>query len=216
MDELLSKTFKTQLMGNTYLLLMDSNTCGKAFCDDACFKFFYLRLVNSLNAYQTKLHAYVLLESRILLLVTPYASRASESLISHLSGAYNEYFNLRFARSTRVLKKSFRRLLIEEQKDVLDAQKYLERLPVELNKASHLGEYKWSSYCSNSLLSNSDHLTASAGFKNFRKRQRDPFLNYRKFISTAFRNGFDNFLNDWIELPINSTGNKFNRQSIRQ
>ena len=59
------------LAGQTYFVIVENKTTVTGFYDDACYRYYLLHLLNCLNNYQIKLHAYVLMANEIWLLATP-------------------------------------------------------------------------------------------------------------------------------------------------
>ena len=59
------------LAGETYVVLVKNHSCGDTFFDDACLDYSQCRLRYNLTVYHVSLHAYCLLKSAALLLLTP-------------------------------------------------------------------------------------------------------------------------------------------------
>ncbi|MEQ9210168.1 MAG: hypothetical protein RLN96_10055, partial [Pseudomonadales bacterium] len=158
---------------------------GYGFYDDACYKFFLLPLLHCLGAFHVCLHAYCLLSDRVLLLCTPQSGSGLHKLITHLNYSYSEYFNTRFRRATMVWDSAYSRHGVAGDNEVLQVQKFIERLPVCRRLVTHAGVYQWSSYCCNSFGRPGSFLTPHPAFSRFLAQvDENPFAACRAFIAT--------------------------------
>ena len=180
--------------GQTYFVLVKGKTSTTGFYDDACFEFYLLRLLNCLHIYQVKLHAYLLQEKEIWLLLTPATPIGINSLLRHLNQSYSLYFNTRFERSIKVWSNSPVSCLIPGEKLALDSQKFIEMEPVRAKHVSHPGEYLWSSYCVNSFSSSSRYLSAHEAYRKYLRDRKNCFSQYREYIARPFTNAYYLFL----------------------
>lgn len=185
---------KTYQAGKTYFVVLREKTSVSGFYDDACYQFYLLRLINCLNTYQVKLHAYLLLEKQVWLLLTPGTPTGFDSLLRFLNQSYSDYFNTRFGRSVKVWSDSVVACLIPGNKLVLDCQKFIEREVLRINCISHPGEYRWSSYCANAFSRKNGHLSAHLAYTSFLKGKSDCFTRYREFIAAPYSQAYELFL----------------------
>lgn len=174
------------MAGKVYFIAFDSRTVGDGFYDDACFKFYLLHLLNSLNVFQLKLHAYLLLPKEVCLLATPGTPSCIMNLMRSLNRAYSDYFNARFERAVKVWCDIPRCKLIEEENMALDCQKYIERRPLTYPNLTHPGMYQWSSYCTNAFGGEWHFLTPLDAYSAFIRKNTNPYRRYRDHIAMPF------------------------------
>lgn len=87
-------------------------------------------------------YAYCLMAERIDLLVKEGLVGVS-SLIQKTLSAYALYYNERYAREGRLFRDRFRSLPVEDADDIMDAARYVHRLPLTFEQPL---AYEWSSY----------------------------------------------------------------------
>lgn len=172
--------------GQTYFVVLKEKTSTTGFYDEACYEYYLLRLLNCLNVYQVKLHAYLLQSKQVWLLVTPGTPTALDALLRFLNQCYNNYFNVRFERSARVWSDAAIICSISGDKLVLDCQKFVEREALKTGYVSHPGEYLWSSYCANSFGNNGHYLTPHGAYTKFLNGKSHGLSQYREFIARAY------------------------------
>ena len=206
---------KVHLAGETYLVGLESRIAGDGFCDDACYKFYLLRLFNCLNLFQVKLHAYLLLPREVSLLVTPGSPFCLRNLIRTINRSYSEYFNARFGRAVKVWSDTPRSSLVQEATLALQCQKYIERKPLEDSALGHPGNYRWSSYCANAFGGDFCYLKPLDAYKAFIIKTSNPYNAYREYIATPFKQEFFLYLQRRIEsgAPITKTGRRSRRKT---
>ena len=77
----------------------------------------------------------------------------------------------------------------------LDAQKYIERLPLAEKLVTHPGEYPWSSYCKNAFGGSRGILSRHQAFSSFLAgKQRSGPEAYREFVLRPFNAAYESFL----------------------
>ena len=201
---------KSHLAGETYLVSLDSRIAGDGFGDDACYKFYLLRLFNCLNVFQVKLHAYLLLPNEVSLLVTPGSPFCLKNLLRTINRSYSEYFNVRFGRAVKVWSNTPRSSLAQEATLALQCQKYIERRPLTDSQLDHPGIYRWSSYCANAFGGDFRYLKPLDAYKVFISETNNPYKAYRDYIATPFKQEFHLYLQRRIEsgAPIIKTGRR--------
>lgn len=94
---------------------------------------------------QVTLHAWLLLPSRVHLLLTPRSTEGLARMMQAVGRQYVRLFNARHRRSGTLWEGRFRSSLIEGARFGLSCQQYLEYLPVHLGMVSHPDEHAWSS-----------------------------------------------------------------------
>lgn len=187
------------LAGQTYVIYQRAINCGDAFYDNACYRFYLLRLLNSLRQCQVRLHAYCLLANEITLLLTPDTPFGISSLLRSVNSQYRRYYQQRFERMFDVWAGPRKSSLVQGHALILDCQKYIERLPIDLNIEQHPGAYEWSSYCANAFGIRYPHLTRHSGLEEFLEIPDQPFRAYRDFIARPFSKAYRDYLNSRLQ-----------------
>jgi putative transposase len=92
------------------------------------------------------LHAYVLTDSQLHVLVTPESEKGVPALMQALGRRYVRYFNDLHHRSGTLWDGRYRSALVEAQPWLLRCMCHLDWLPVRSGLVSSPGEYLWSSH----------------------------------------------------------------------
>ncbi|MFV0436462.1 MAG: transposase [Desulfopila sp.] len=93
-----------------------------------------------------EIHAYVLMNNHVHLLLTPKYKESAGDLMKRLGQRYVQYINRTYGRSGTLWEGRFRSCVIEEDVYLLTCQRYIELNPVRAGIVNHPGEYTWSSY----------------------------------------------------------------------
>ena len=115
----------------------------------------FLELLNrSLDIYQVRLLAFVLMADHFhILVMTPLANL--QEFMRHFNISYTSYFNRRHQRSGHLYQGRYKSFLIDEDKYLLDVSRYLHLNPLHAGTGkestkkemkSRLEKYRWSSY----------------------------------------------------------------------
>lgn len=142
---------RSLIPGKTYFGVIKQRTASTGFFDDACKEFYLRRLLICQNAYRVQLHAYILMEKKILLLFTPLTPSGFDSFARFLNGSYSRYYSIRFARDILAWQNEPLVCRLAGNKLVLDCQKFVERYVIDYSNESHPGKYGYSSYCANAF-----------------------------------------------------------------
>jgi putative transposase len=122
------------------------NNCFYDEIDKAC----YLSILEThLLTYQVLLHAFVLMNNHIHLLLTAHQDGAISMLMQNLGRDYVHYFNKRYHRVGTLWDGRFKDSLVDTDQYFLTCQRYIELNPVRANLVNHPAEYHWSSYHAN-------------------------------------------------------------------
>jgi putative transposase len=88
---------------------------------------------------------------RVYLIVHPHESRNLPLFMQGVNQSYAKYFNSKYNSSGKVWGQRYRSALIHNDKDLFDAVKLVEFIPVEKRRCYSPAEYPWSS-CSLRIL----------------------------------------------------------------
>tara|TARA_B110000858_G_scaffold196515_1_gene255522 strand:+ start:28597 stop:29277 length:681 start_codon:yes stop_codon:yes gene_type:complete len=180
--------------GKTYFANIKQKTFGTGFLDDACKEFYLLRLLNCQNAFHVQLHAYLLMEKQIFLLLTPLTPKGLSSYCRFLNRSYSRYYKVRFSRVAQVWKDAPTVCLLPSDNLILDCQKFVERYVLGFNNTRHPGEYRYSSYCANAFTHKPRYLKQQRAVRCFVENDSNGLERYREFIATPFREEYERFL----------------------
>lgn len=127
-------------------LVSQSSLAGMPICYDlADFVCFLELLKNSAEHVDIAIHAYVLLPSSFLILVTPGAPDSLGRLMQGLGRHYVPYYNKKYQRSGPLWQGRFRSAILE-QPFFITASRYIEEASVREGLADSPVNYPWSSF----------------------------------------------------------------------
>ncbi|WP_068546697.1 hypothetical protein [Thalassotalea crassostreae] len=110
----------------------------------------YITILNaSINKTKIALHAFVLLDNRITLLLTPSDEDSIGRLMQVVSSSYVKYFNRRYQRTGSLFQGRHKSSVIEPKQFLLSAMHYIEYAPIVSGICHQLIDYPWSSYGQN-------------------------------------------------------------------
>ena len=92
------------------------------------------------------IHAYVLMNNHVHLLVTPSHEESLPKTLQSLGRRYVQYFNTTHDRTGTLWEGRYRATLIESETYLLTCSRYIELNPVRAEMVRHPREYRWSSY----------------------------------------------------------------------
>lgn len=114
--------------------------------DDADRKTFLALLDTHARACQVAVHAYVLMDNHVHLLITPETDDALPRFMQALGRSYVRYFNQRHGRSGTLWEGRYRSNLIESERYLLACMVYIDLNPVRAGMVGQPADYKWSSH----------------------------------------------------------------------
>lgn len=113
----------------------------------------YMAYINWLNQaalrYSCHVHAYALLPEHIHILVTPEDNEGVIRMMQYVGRFYVPYFNQKYGRCGALWAGRYKASLVQEEVFLLRCMRYIETLPMRLNKIKSLSDYQWSSHCHN-------------------------------------------------------------------
>lgn len=180
--------------GKTYFVIIKQKMLGTGFFDDACKEFYLCRLLNCQHAFHVQLHAYLLMEEEIFLLLTPLTPAGFNSYCRFLNKSYNGYYKVRFTREVQAWQNSETVCQLSSDSLILDCQKFIERYVLNCSNISHPGEYRYSSYCVNAFTYKPRYLKTQRAVRRFIERESNGLERYREFIAAPFREEYERLL----------------------
>ncbi|MBL4682904.1 MAG: transposase [Pseudomonadales bacterium] len=101
--------------------------------------------------YQISIHAWVFMTNHIHLLVTPSIKNSIAPAIQYVGRYYVRYFNQRYQRTGTLFEGRYKAHIVQNNKYLINCQKYIEMNPVRAGMVKKPEEYKWSSYQSSAF-----------------------------------------------------------------
>lgn len=172
--------------GETYLVYYQNNSNPETFYDDACCQYYLVRLLHCLRHLHLTLHAYCITPAELGMLITPGTPTGIAVMWKSVAWQYREYYGKRFDRYTGNICSSFHSARITGFEQTLNAQKYVERLPLTRKLSQHPGAHRWSSYSSNAFGAGVSQLTCHRHFQSFLQQRGHSYSSYRDFVARPF------------------------------
>ena len=125
----------------------------------------YLRLLSqSLRRHEAGLHAYVLMDNHVHLLVTASVAGAISHAMRNATQCYVQWFNLRHRRSGTLWDGRFKSCLVDSDAYLLSVIRYIELNPVRAGMVARPWDFAWSSVHAHLGLRSDARLTAHPCF----------------------------------------------------
>ncbi len=121
------------------------------FRDDRDRKVFLKWLNENAYRWQVAIHAWVLMNNHIHLLVTPNTEHATTNMMANLCGRYANYFNKRYQRTGGLWQGRFYSCIIASNYYLMCCYRYIELNPVRAGLVKTPNDYKWSSFRCNGM-----------------------------------------------------------------
>ncbi|HEX6706292.1 MAG TPA: transposase [Albitalea sp.] len=133
------------IAGQLHLVLHRAHAGAHVFRDDEDFAAYRQALIASAPEHGVAIHAYTLLASQVLLLVTPREATSLSRMWQALGRRFGADYNRRHGRSGVLWEGRFRTTVVDAHAHFLDGCRYVESAPVRAHFASTAEEYEWSS-----------------------------------------------------------------------
>lgn len=131
----------------------------RCFFDDTDFQV-YLNYLHSASIHaDCRVHAYVLMNNHVHLLVSPTDEQGPATLMKSLGERYVQYVNRRYTRTGTLWEGRYHSCLVQCERYLMVCQRYIELNPVRACLVSEPARYPWSSYEHNALGRNSKLVT---------------------------------------------------------
>lgn len=154
------------------------------FLDDDDRRFYLAYLHSCLKAEDCALHAYVLMDNHVHLLLTPAVAGAVSRLIRNLGGRYSARFNARHERTGSLWEGRYRACLVDSDRYLLACHRYVENNPVRAGMVTRAAEFPWSSYRANALGASDPLLTPHPALTALGPDVESRCRAYRLFFAT--------------------------------
>jgi putative transposase len=133
-----------------HIIKRGNNRQATFFSDEDYLK--YLDTLGQLSEqYGCSIHAYVLMSNHIHMLATPSHKDSMPLMMQGIGRTYVRYVNGKYRRSGTLWEGRYKSALIDSERYLLICSRYIELNPVRAGMVTGPGQYRWSSYRTNSL-----------------------------------------------------------------
>lgn len=133
------------IAGQPHLVIQRANSLRLVFTDDTD-RFSYLAtLADAARRYSIAVHAYVLMDDHVSLLVTPPEAKSLGRFMQYIARRYVPDFNRRHGTQGPLWVGRFQSATVEADRYVLRATYLIEQAPMRAGRVAHPQDWKWSS-----------------------------------------------------------------------
>lgn len=137
--------------GIPWHIIQRGNNRMACFYSDDDYRIYLQTLQQQAKKYHCAIHAYVLMNNHVYLLLTLKNLDSPSLMMKHLGQSYVQYINKTYRRSRTLWEGRFRSSLIQEETYIFTCSRYIELNPVRAGMVNDPGDYPWSSYRKNAL-----------------------------------------------------------------
>lgn len=123
----------------------------QCFFSPADYRCYMTQLVHASRRWQCAVHAYVLMDNHVHMLVTPSTLGALASMMQSIGRNYVSYVNATYRRSGTLWEGRYKSCLVDADEYLLTCYRYIELNPVRAGLVGEPSAYPWSSYGFNGL-----------------------------------------------------------------
>ncbi len=133
------------IAGQLHLVVQMAHGADPVFRDDADHEGYLQTLMASAREQRVAVHAYALLASGVLLLLTPSSAESLGRMMQAVGRRFGSAFNRRHGRRGSLWEGRFRASVVDAKQHLLDCMRFVESAPVREGLASEASEFRWSS-----------------------------------------------------------------------
>jgi putative transposase len=145
-DRAMARLPRIDLPGVPQHVVQRGNNRLPCFLDDGDRLRYVHLLADALVRFACELHAYVLMDNHVHLLLTPRSPGAVSRLMHTFSRNYVGLFNARHGRTGTLWEGRYKACLVDSEAYVLVCSRYIELNPVRAAMVEAPGQYRWSSH----------------------------------------------------------------------
>ena len=142
----MARLSRLSIAGCPHLVLQRGNNHQAVFVDDADRSRYLALLADAASRFNVSVHAYVLLDNHVHLLLTPLDGAGLAKTMQALGRAYVRYFNDRHSRSGTLWEGRYRSAPLEGARYLLPCLVWLDTHPMRALLAAEPAGYAWSSH----------------------------------------------------------------------
>ena len=139
------------LPGQPQLISQRGHQARVIFRADADYRFYLDHLDKAAQRHGGEVHAYVLMDDHVRLLITPHAEHSLARILQQVGRSFARYLNATYQRSGGLWDGRYKATIIDSEQYLLACYRYLELDPVRDRRVAEPGEYPWSSYRAHAL-----------------------------------------------------------------
>lgn len=129
-----------------------------------------------------RIHAYVLMNNHVHLLLTPNSEDSVGKMFQGLGGEYTPYINRKYRRCGSLWEGRHKGNIIESSRYLLTVMRYIEMNPVRAGMVGQPAEYRWSSYAVNAMGAENSLLSPTEEYLALGQTARERCTNYRSLF----------------------------------
>lgn len=153
------------------------------------FEFFLASLREACRTCRCLVHAYVLMNNHVHLIMTPELEDSLPRTMQIVGTSYVQYFNTEHSRIGALWQGRYKAASIETDRYLLACYRYAELNPVRANMVARPGDYPWSSYRANAVGMRDDLLTPHAVYLALGRDAAAREMAYRQLFDMPFDPG---------------------------
>ena len=163
-------------------LIVRGNNRKVVFGDDPDRQAYLGWLKEATLKHDCQLHAYVLMDNHIHLLLSASDTNSLSRLPQYVGRKYVPYFNHKYGRTGTLWEGRFKASLIDSDQYLLTCMRYIELNPVRAQMVKHPREYRWSSHRGNAYQQTDSLLTPHALYKKLARTESERKKRYRQLF----------------------------------
>jgi putative transposase len=142
---------RIKLEGLPQYILQRGNNNQPCFFADADYRFYRDCLYDASVKYRCRIHAYVLMEKHVHMLITPESPISIAKCLQSVGRRYVQYINYTYQRTGTLWEGRYKSSLVDVNHYLLACCCYQEAIPVLAGLVDHPAKYPWSSFRYNGL-----------------------------------------------------------------
>ena len=142
----MARPHRVEVPGVPLHVIQRGNNRASCFTGDIDRRFYLKCLGECASSRGCSIHAYVLMDNHVHLLLTPAETGAASAMLQDLGRRYVRNFNLVHERTGTLWEGRFKSNLIDSERYYLTCHRYIELNPVRAGMVSAPGDYPWSSH----------------------------------------------------------------------
>jgi len=163
------------------------NDKNNVFKSDDDKKFYISCLQQASDRYSTSIHAYVLMDNHVHLLISSCEAINISKFMQHIGRLYVPYFNRKYSHTGTLWEGRFKASIIDDENYLLSCYRYIELNPVRAGMVESPERYPWSSYSVNAFEYDNSLV------KQHEVYQRLGLTNKER--ANVYKDGFNSFVN---------------------
>lgn len=209
-----------QLPGIPQHIIQRGNNREPCFYAETDYQRYLEVLGDALQRNQCELHAYVLMNNHVHLLMTSPSEYGISHTMQDTGRKYVQYINKTYQHTGTLWEGRFKAGLVDSEAYLLACMRYIELNPVRTGMVRHPGEHRWSSYLTNATGENNDLIHPHAQYLQLGREASERLFAYRKLfyncLDPALLQELRTSLNQELVLGREDFKNKIEKMTQRQ